>query len=158
MKTSPTSPRYATIGERFLAHIVDSFAVLLIANLLLSFAAPESPLRLFGGLLVGMVYYTYFQASRWQATLGKRLLSIYVARSDGRWLNLRDALCRYLAFMMPLLPAYSNSLSQQSMLMLISLLAIVWFIPLLHRPDRAGIHDQLCDTRVLQGKLPSATP
>ncbi|MBX9726879.1 MAG: RDD family protein [Rickettsiales bacterium] len=106
-----------------------------------------------GVLLVSLGYYTYFTASRWQATPGKRLLSIYVVRTDNRALTPRDALERFLGFILPSLPIYSSIMLQQQAAMLVFWLTLFWFAPILFTPERIGFHDRLCRTRVVVGKV-----
>ena len=58
---------------------------------------------LIGWLLIAGIYYTVCQSSSWQATIGKKLLSLYVGGEDGQRLTLRGAAWRfalsYLSFL-----------------------------------------------------------
>ena len=99
-----------------------------------------------------MAYYTGFTASRWQATPGQRAMGIHVARNDGKPISQRDALERFLAFAMPTLPLYL-SVAPQEVLGMVSLwLALAWYGPIMLRDDRRGVHDILCNMKVLAGR------
>ena len=37
--------------------------------------------------------------------------------------------------------------------MIVVWLNLLWFTPILYAPDRAGVHDRLCHTRVVAGKI-----
>jgi uncharacterized RDD family membrane protein YckC len=103
--------------------------------------------------LVSLSYYTYFVASRWQATPGKRLMNIYIIRSDNRMLTPRDALERFLAFFMPSLPIYISFMPDNVTPIIVFWLSMFWFSPILYTPERTGVHDRLCNTRVLVGRV-----
>jgi uncharacterized RDD family membrane protein YckC len=68
-----------------------------------SFKAPGGDLETFDNInsflnyIVGFIYSIYFHASRYQATLGKRAVGIYVVSSDGLGLSYLNAFGRYLA-------------------------------------------------------------
>ena len=46
---------------------------------------------------LGCLYYTFFEASSWQATPGKRILKIYVTDLNGQRITFQRALIRNLA-------------------------------------------------------------
>ena len=47
-------------------------------------------------LLIGVVYYASFQSSKWQATIGKKLLKIKVTTMEGRRISFIRATVRYI--------------------------------------------------------------
>lgn len=147
-----TLPLYAGRAERFFAYLIDTLILLLPGSLVVALLKGEDA-AVVGVFLVSLGYYTYFTASRWQATPGKRLLSIYVVRTDNRALTPRDALERFLGFILPSLPIYSSIMPQQQAAMLVFWLTLFWFAPILFTPERIGLHDRLCRTRVVVGKV-----
>ena len=147
----PTTLTYAGRLERLFAYLIDVlilFVLTLFAVLLLGQGGPG----LIGAFLCNAAYYTAFTSGSWQATPGKRLLNIYVIRTDGRPLSQRNALDRFLSFIIPSLPIYSSLLTQQQAASVVLWLSIMWFMPILTTPQRTGLHDRICDTRVVVGK------
>ncbi|WP_420152957.1 RDD family protein [Siphonobacter sp.] len=103
----------ASVGNRFLANLIDYFliniATMLIAYLVgipifnLDFqylnSHPEALSELYTQLLMVLVptsfFYRFFQeSSRYQATLGKRILKLRVVRTTGEPLSYKDAFIR----------------------------------------------------------------
>jgi uncharacterized RDD family membrane protein YckC len=142
---------FASAAERIFANLLDGFALLIVSGLLgLILKAPA--LALLVSFAVSVLYYVYFTASSWQASPAQRLLGILVVRTDGRMLRERDALERFLAFILPSLPIYANILSDSMKTLLFMGLTAYWFIPILWTPERTGFHDRLCQTRVIRGR------
>lgn len=56
-----------------------------VANPTLQFSLPQpTPLAFALVIFVGLLYFTLFEASRWQATPGKRILKLYVTDLNGQ--------------------------------------------------------------------------
>lgn len=143
---------YAGRLERLFANLIDSMIMLLPATALVALGGTESALALIGSFLCNIAYYVAFTASSWQATPGKRMLGIHIARLDGKLLNERDALERFLAYTIPTLPLYLSVAPQQVLGMATLWLSIAWFAPIILRDDRRGVHDVICGTHVLAGR------
>ncbi|MES2984572.1 MAG: RDD family protein [Pseudomonadota bacterium] len=137
--------------ERLFAYLIDTILGLIAASIAGQLLAPTG-LALIGAFCGFAAYYTLFTASAWQATPGKRLLSIYVIRADGRPLTKRDACERFLAFMLPNLPVYTSFIPATIAPILVVWLCLFWFAPILFSPTRQGFHDRLCHTRVIVGR------
>jgi uncharacterized RDD family membrane protein YckC len=58
---------------------------------------PPSPLLIVMLISIGCLYYTFFEASVWRATPGKRIMKLYVADLNGQRLTLGRALLRNIA-------------------------------------------------------------
>lgn len=151
-------PTYAARPERFLAYLIDVLIVALpIAVLTQPFVHPGEtawtvivdPPAYAIIFFVNLLYQSYFIASQSQATIGMRLLSLYVIRTDGQRLNMRDAIERFLAFFIPTLAGYTSFIPDQHAPILVFWLKVIWFAPILFRPDRAGLHDRLSGSMVL---------
>lgn len=147
-----TTPIYAGRAERFFAYLIDTI-ILAVPGALVVSLLKGAEVAIIGVFLISLAYYTYFTASAWQATLGKRMLNLYVARADKKALTPRDALERFLAFILPTLPVYTSFIPEKHAPVLVFWLTMVWFSPILFRPDRTGLHDRLCNTHVLVGKV-----
>lgn len=142
------TPTYAGRPERFFAYLLDT-VILIAPGAIVVMLLKGQPVAVLGVFLVSLIYYTYFTASRWQATPGKYLLNLYVARRDRTPLTLRDALERFLAFILPTLPFYASFIPEKQAPALVVWLTMLWFAPILFRADRMGLHDRLCGTMVL---------
>ena len=83
------------------------------------------------GVLVEGIYFTLMVAL-WRTTIGKRLFSLYVVRTNGSKVGVGRALIRYLAYFLS---------------------GIIFFLGFLliavHREKR-GLHDLICDTQVIR--------
>lgn len=148
----PRTRIYAGRLERLFANLLDSIILLIPAALIASLLKGNG-LAMLGTFACSLAYYTLFVSSAWQATPGKRLLGIYVARTDNHPLTQRDALERFLAFIIPSLPLYTSFIGETTAPILVFWLSIFWFAPILFTPERIGYHDRLCSTRVLIGKV-----
>lgn len=142
---------YAGFSIRALALLIDSVILLLVTSLAISLF--DNPfLESVVGLLVSGSYYSWFIGGPWQATPGKRAVNIHVIHLSGRALTEREAVARFLAYSMPTLPVYS-SLDHQAMNVLMMWMMLIWFVPVLFTRERTGVHDLLCDTRVIHGTI-----
>jgi uncharacterized RDD family membrane protein YckC len=84
---------------------------------------------------VGLFYYIYFPSGAWQATPGKRICGIHIIREDGRRVTAALALGRYLAYIISAIPLG------------------IGFIMVAFTDQKKGLHDMICGTRVMYGKL-----
>ena len=82
-----------------------------------------------------IAYYAYFSAGPWQATPGKRICGIYVIRTNGARLDAPFGALRYLTYFLSALP-----------------LGLGFLMPLWTK-ERKALHDIICGTRVVYGRL-----
>lgn len=143
---------YASRIDRFMAYMIDNAIMLAITWLMIQIGGAQSLFALLGALACQLAYVIISTASSWQATPGQRLLGIYVARLDGQNLTERDALERFLAYIIPSLPINLSIAPMEVLSMASMWLAAAWFTPILWREDRRGVHDVLCNTMVMAGK------
>lgn len=151
MKRMPVT--FAGRGERLLANLLDAIFVVIptltVAVLLKDTGGISQPIN----FAILAAYYTYFTAGPWQGTPGKRLMGMYVIRTDGRPLTRRDAIERFLAYTIPSLPLYASFIPEPIAQLLVVCLTLHWFAPILFTDERIGYHDRLCHTRVVAGRL-----
>ncbi len=83
---------------------------------------------------VSIAYLTYFIASRKQATLGQRILGIYVGNPDGSKLSWQKSVAR----------AFASILTSMTL--------GLGFLMLVFTKEKTALHDLLCNTRVFHGK------
>ncbi len=139
--------------ERLFANLLDTL-ILLLPSLTLAalFGEANKGLLVLVLFIMNLVYDVSFTSSAWQATPGKRILNMYIIHADGSPMTRRDAVERFLAFVLPSLPIYSSMLPEQSAQILVLWLSVFWFMPILTTVERTGIHDMICRTRVIVGK------
>jgi uncharacterized RDD family membrane protein YckC len=87
------------------------------------------------GLGVWLFYFIYFPSGSWQATPGKRIVGIHLIREDGGRVTGLLALGRSLSYVISAIPLY------------IGFFMIGW------NKEKKGLHDIICHTRVIYGKL-----
>jgi uncharacterized RDD family membrane protein YckC len=87
------------------------------------------------GLGVVLLYYILFPSGAWQATPGKRICGIHIIRADGGRVSGLLGLGRYLAYIVSGLPLG------------LGFFMIGW------NEEKKGLHDMMCGTRVVYGKL-----
>lgn len=83
---------------------------------------------------VSIIYIAYFLSDKKQATIGKRLLGIYVGNIDGSKLSKSRAIMRAFASMIT-----SATLG-------------IGFLSVIFTKEKIALHDFLCNTRVFHGK------
>ena len=161
---------YAGLGRRIAAHLIDmliAFAVVLAAGFFMRWlrvlgvwtvqsAAQESdPIvlwhRLSGGaqlavivafiVSMGPIYLGLFQASAWQASIGKRLLDIYVTDTAGNRLGLARSLGR----------SFAKDFFNCFYVGFVSILTIVG------TPRKQALHDYAAKTVVVNGRPPGSS-
>ena len=134
----------AGFWKRLAAIFIDSFILTFIAFGLMFFigffiggmlSEPEtiSKISNFGMLLNVVLVWLYFalqESSERQATLGKRVLGIYVTSKDGSRLSFAQATIRY----------FSKYLSS---------ILLIGFIMAAFTKNKQGLHDMIADTLVV---------
>ncbi|MFM9889111.1 MAG: RDD family protein [Rickettsiales bacterium] len=147
------TPRFQYAGrlERLFANLLDTL-FLMAPNLLLVKFFGDGGVSLVAGFLCYAAYYTFFTASDWQATPGKRLLNIFVIMRNGRKPDMTESFERFIVYLLPTLPLYTSVLSPWMAQTLFVWMSIFWFAPILTTPERRGIHDTLVGTRVMAGR------
>lgn len=83
---------------------------------------------------ISIIYLTYFVSTKSQATLGKRIMGIYVANRDGSKLTWQKSLARALVSMLT-----SATLG-------------LGFLVVIFTKEKISLHDFICNTRVFHGK------
>lgn len=143
--------RFASSFQRAGAFLLDLIALSFPEALLMLAFGTESAAAVFGRFLLYIAYFTLFESSAWQATPGKRILGIYLARRGGSPLTRPQALERFLFFMAFTFPAQLSMLGESTAAFVTLWLMLLWLVPILATQERTGLHDMVCSTRVLVG-------
>jgi uncharacterized RDD family membrane protein YckC len=94
-------------------------------------------------VVIGFVYYTLFEASKWQATPGKMAVGIRVTDTEGRRLTLGRSAGR-------------NAVRLTNMLRIPVPLPLICYVVAAFTERKQGIHDLLAHTYVLTGRASEA--
>lgn len=85
-------------------------------------------------MLLFALYYILFTASRWQATPGKRLMGIYVAKADGDRIGYGRSLWRFISYTFSGITLY------------------IGYLMVAFTRQKRGLHDFIAGTVVKYGK------
>ena len=128
----------ADFFQRLFAYLIDYvflFALSMVVTIaLLSwFDLSDEPVIAgqFGWIFLAMpvLYFTVLVAA-WSTTLGKMIFELRVVRNDGSKIGFGRAFARYLCY-------------------ILSSILFIGFLMILLRPDKRGLHDLICDTKVV---------
>lgn len=84
---------YGDLGKRILAYIIDNLILSLIGFIL------GYTLGIVGVIIAPIVllfYYIMFEGSSWHATIGKRVMGLYIAYEDGRGITYATSILRLI--------------------------------------------------------------
>jgi uncharacterized RDD family membrane protein YckC len=120
---------YAGFWERFVAIVID-FIILSIATGIIAAATFGTGAPL--GILVSWLYEAFMLSSEWQATVGKRAMSIAVTDIDGKRITFARATGRHFAKWISIL------------------LCFVGFIIAAFTEKKQALHDMIAETLVVK--------
>ncbi|MBK9634111.1 MAG: RDD family protein [Bacteroidetes bacterium] len=87
---------YAGFWERFVAALIDGL-ILFVVTFALGLVLKSEYLKLGVNVIIQLLYFTYFESSLKQATIGKQLMNMKVVDKNGGRLTPATALIRYLS-------------------------------------------------------------
>lgn len=146
---------FAPLHERFLARLLDGLITLPFLQIATAIFASNEGIASIVGFMLGLLYYAWFAASNWQATPGKRIVGIYITNTHGGRLTLKEACAREIAVLAPTFPIYLSIFSPEMAASLFLVLGVLWYGRILVTPERTGVHDMVCETRVRRGRVGS---
>ncbi|WP_042349116.1 RDD family protein [Bacillus massiliigorillae] len=146
------SVTYASFGRRLAAYLIDGMILSAIISTLAalgilsligvnldlsqlqdpSYSLANNKGYLFATFIVGTLYYTLLQSSKWQATIGKKLLGVKVVTLEGDRISFFRAIIRHLVMFS------------------ISSLFYFGFIMALFTKRKQTLHDLLAKTLVIK--------
>ncbi len=116
MKTN-TNTLYAGFWVRSVAYLIDVF-VLCLPLIAIMQLAGEGLVNIILSLLLWWIYNTFMLSSSWNATIGKKIIGIYVRNQDNETLSFKDASLRSLlsfisyTFFLPILMMFFTDKKQ----------------------------------------------
>lgn len=120
ISSMPEGFAYAGFWRRFAAQVIDGIVFTLLNYVLLFVFRKDYLLQNVIFFSAMTVYYIAMLRGTWQATLGKRLMKVYVVTKEGGKPSFLRVVSRYLMFLVPGLPGfipsfYILSLSQEEL-------------------------------------------
>lgn len=144
-RVDPAERQYAGFWIRVGAYLIDAIILGVINGVLqapLLFLDPTSGTYLIAAGLVGLLclvvwvlYCIVPVGGKWQATLGKRICGIHLIDTAGKKVSPLKAFARYLSY------------SFSSLILGFGFFMIGW------TKEKKALHDLICETRVIYGKL-----
>ena len=121
---------YASFGSRFVAQVIDSLIIFLLCMPILIY---ELEMMAFTAILplLNLLYYVYFDSSKYRATPGKMYQGLTIIGPDGR-LTSYEALLRFLLKIL------------SGVFTLGTIFSLIYF-----SDKREGLHDRFCGTHVI---------
>ncbi|ETO91230.1 MAG: RDD family protein [Candidatus Xenolissoclinum pacificiensis L6] len=147
--------------RRFVAYSIDYIVMIFLTTIVTTFSNGVIALNFILLVFIHAVYFSYLTASNWQATLGQRLMKIYVITLDGKRLSLTRSFDRYIIqwiipdIMLIILHLMQNEVSIFG-LFLVVFLYLVWisgYFMMFFNTKRQALHDYLFKTLVVNGYL-----
>ena len=107
---------------------------------------------------VGLVYYSFFNSSKWQATIGKKIMGIKIIRIDNKKITLLFALFYYILSLLPFLfPLYFLTYESFNRInkinvnffdnffnVILAILSVVWIQISILNKKKLTISDMIC--------------
>lgn len=115
-KPKPIKTKYAGYIRRTPAILIDLIIVIIISFPSIFIARYSENLASFTSMSIYIAYFTFCHASKWQATPGKMLLSIYVTDKNGEKISLFRSFIRIFLFTAMNMPIWFFIKSQQELL------------------------------------------
>ena len=107
---------------------------------------------------VGLIYYSFFNSSKWQATIGKKIMGIKIIRIDNKKITLFFALFYYILSLLPFLfPIYFLTYESFNRInkinvnffdnffnVILAILSVVWIQVSILNKKKLTISDMIC--------------
>ena len=114
--------------------------------------------------IFSILFFVYFEQSKWQATPGKKLFGLIVEDVNGSRLSFFRAFARTILYNLPVIPAIAlfvlgalnvlKGIDPKLIVIAWSCITItwylVWFLPILFTKNKTGLYEILSKTRVVQ--------
>lgn len=124
------TPRFAGFWIRVLAYIIDSLVIAIPVGGLLWTVGVGDTASNGVGLIVGWIYSAVMESSEWQATVGKRVLGLWVTDEEGRRISFGRATIRH----------FSKIVS--------AIILCIGFLMVAFTDRKQGLHDKMASTLV----------
>lgn len=130
---------YGDLGKRIIASIIDSIIVSLSLTIIgyilgICFGIAIIVVAPIVGMVASWLYYILMEGGSWHATLGKRLMGLYVADANGNGITYSTAILRLIGKMLS------------------GLILGIGYLMAFFNEQKQGLHDMIAKTYVLNGQ------
>ena len=121
--------------------------------------------------LVGACYYAYLHSSKWQATIGKRIMKIYFIKKNDMPISFKRALLYYflsilpfiyIIYIMTFVANYKISLISAIMAnftnIFLTILFVIWIQSSVILRSKNTLYDMICNTTIKKGVINKKYP
>lgn len=152
---SHSDVKYSSFFSRLIALVLDTIILSIPLRLLSDIFGKDS--HIYMTLLVILWWlYTSYSIYKWKGTLGKRIIGLYVLRTDNRPLTFQQASLRYLFSILIYLPlvlyltiSVNIEIENENSLWIVSFLTLVPFFMMFFNQKRQTLYDYLAKTIVV---------
>jgi uncharacterized RDD family membrane protein YckC len=122
-------------------------------------------------ILVGALYHAYFNASAWNATIGKRIMKIMVLKESGLKISFLRAISHYFLSILPFIfiayllsfkahnqVSFYSAITASELNVFLTLLFIIWMQIHLFTKKKTTIYDMICNTVLVRGRTATRFP
>lgn len=122
-------------------------------------------------IFVGVIYYTYFNSSNWQATPGKRLMSLRIVKNENDNVSFSLALTHYLLSITPFIYVlylafykirheinFYEAITTSQLNLMLGLFFVMWVQIQIFTKRKVTLYDMICNTQWVKQKTNSKYP
>jgi len=122
-------------------------------------------------IFVGVIYYTFFNSSKWQATPGKRLMSLRMVKNNDKDIGFTLALIHYLLSIMPFAYVFYlvfykihndinfyQAITSSRFNLAVGVFFVMWIQIQIFTKKKSTIYDIICNTQWIKHKTNSKYP
>lgn len=108
-------------------------------------------------LIPGAIYHIYMLSHKWQATIGKRIFSVFITNEEGKKLSLKHSATRYFVSLLPwamnILVIIGIMNHDIKMILLAAIIVAFWYDTSFLKSRKRTIHDIICKTLAKKGRI-----
>lgn len=122
-------------------------------------------------IFVGVIYYTYFNSSKWQATPGKRIMSLRIIKNNDEDISFSLALSHYLLSITPFIYVFYiafykihndinfyEAITSSRFNMALGIFFVMWVQIQIFTKRKVTIYDMICNTQWTKQRTNSTYP
>ncbi|MBL6665004.1 MAG: RDD family protein, partial [Rickettsiales bacterium] len=122
-------------------------------------------------IFVGVIYYTYFNSSKWQATPGKRMMSLRIVKNENEDIGFNLALSHYLLSITPYVYVlylafykihneitFFEAITSSRTNLILGIFFVMWLQFHIFTKKKTTFYDMVCKTSWIKQKTNSKYP
>jgi uncharacterized RDD family membrane protein YckC len=122
-------------------------------------------------IMVGAIYHAYLNSSKWQATIGKRIMKIIISTKSDTKISFKRGLLHYFLSVLPFVyltyimiyqmknnVGITESIMGNPINLILAILFIIWLQIQTFSPRKTTAYDLICNVNYLNGKTEFKKP